>query len=389
MNIKNIVNRFGGQTALARKIGKGQTTVSHWVKTGIVPAKWQPILLELARDEGIPLSAEDFIGEIDSSKKQGAPNIIIDINGLDKKQIVLGAPQQSLELFHIEKQATIDGIEMGVLENGVPYLTESGLARMCGIARPVLNRLAVNWADEKTKPRGSAIAQLLEQSSFYEDTLFLKSELNGSEINAYIEPVCLALLEYYAFIVDEPRPDAVRAFRSLARITFRKFIYDAVGYAPEHSVIDKWRHFHDRVDMTHDAAPIGYWGVFREIAVMVVPMIRSGIMISDRVVPDISVGRAWSEFWTEHKLDDRYGERKRYDHEYPDYYPQARSNPQPAFAYPNASLGLFRDWLQQNYILTKFPKYLIGQSRKGSISADTATKAIEAFSGKAIQHKPG
>lgn len=389
MNIRNIVNRFGGQTALARKIGKGQTTVSYWVKTGIIPAKWQPILLAAAQAEGIPLSAEDFMVRQPLDQKLGPPDNYIKINSLKEKTGILGPSQQTLELFHVEKQATIDGVEMGVLESGIPYLTESGLARMCGIDRKVLNRLAINWADEKTKPRGLAIAQLLEQSSFYEDTLFLKSELNGSEINAYIEPVCLALLEYYAFLADEPRSDAVRAFRSLARITFRKFIYDAVGYAPEHSVIDKWRHFHDRVDMTQDAAPIGYWGVFREIAVMIVPMIRAGVMISDRVVPDISVGQKWSEFWIGHKLDDKYGERKRYNHEYPDYYPQARSNPQPAFAYPNASLGLFRDWLQQNYILTKFPNYLIRQRRKGSISADTATKAIEAFSGKVIQYKPG
>ena len=38
-------------------------------------------------------------------------------------------PPSQGELFHVEKQAEINGIEMGVLENGMPYLTESGLAR--------------------------------------------------------------------------------------------------------------------------------------------------------------------------------------------------------------------------------------------------------------------
>ena len=65
-------------------------------------------------------------------------------------------PKQ-LALFHVETQIEIDGVEMGVLENGIPYLTESGLARMCGIDRKVLNRLAVNWDTEKEKPRGSQI----------------------------------------------------------------------------------------------------------------------------------------------------------------------------------------------------------------------------------------
>jgi hypothetical protein len=291
-------------------------------------------------------------------------------------------------LFHVEKQAEINGVEMGVLENGIPYLTESGLARMCGIDRKVLNRLAVGWDEEQFKPRGRAISQLLEQGGYNEPTLFLKSEHRGTEINAYTEPVCLALLEYYAFVVEDPRPEAVRAFRTLARATFRKFIYDAVGYSPEHAVLDKWKHFHDRVDLTQDAAPVGYWGVFREIAIMIVPMIRAGVMISDRVVPDISVGKAWSDFWKEHDLESQHGERTRYDHEYPDYYPQSKSNPQPSFAYPNAALGTFRDWLQKNYILSKFPRYLLGQTTKGALPLHVANKAIEAFGGEQLEYKP-
>lgn len=290
-------------------------------------------------------------------------------------------------LFHVEKQIEIDGVEMGVLENGIPYLTESGLARMCGIDRKVLNRLAIGWEDEKFKPRGKQIAQLLEQSSYTESSLFLESENRGIKINAYIEPVCLALLEYYAFVIDEPRKEAVQAFRALARTTFRKFIYDAVGYSPEHAILDKWKHFHDRIDMTQNAAPIGYWGVFKEIAVMIVPMIRAGIMISDKVVPDISVGLAWSDFWKKNKLSEAYGERTRYDHEYPEYYPQSKSNPQPSYAYPNAALGIFRDWLQEHYILTKFPKYLLGQSSKGKLPIQTANKTIEAFIGKGLEQK--
>jgi len=200
-------------------------------------------------------------------------------------------------LFKVEAQAEIDGIEMGVLDTGIPYLTESGLARMCGIDRKVLNRLAINWDDEQIKPRGRQISQLLEQGGYREETLFLKSEHKGSEVNAYTEPVCLALLEYYAFFVDEPRPEAVRAFRALARLTFRKFVYDAVGYSPEQKVLDSWRHFHDRIDMTATTVPSGYFSVFKEIASMIVPMIRAGVMISDKVVPDISVGKAWSKYW--------------------------------------------------------------------------------------------
>ena len=308
-------------------------------------------------------------------------------NSLDKKMSTLGPPTMPAQgvLFHVEKQIEIDGVEMGVLESGIPYLSESGLSRMCGIDRKVLNRLATGWLDEQNKPRGRQINQLLEQGGYSEGILYLKSEHRGNEINAYTEPVCLALLEYYAFVADEPRPEAVRAFRSLVRITFRKFIYDAVGYSPEQKVLDSWKHFHDRVDMTMDAAPDGFFGIFREIAIMIVPMIRAGIMISDRVVPDISVGKAWSDFWKENNLDAKYGERTKYDHEYPFYYPQSKSNPQPSFAYPNSALGTFRDWLRRNYIASKFPNYLLGQTKKGTLLLAVANKALEAFGNKQLE----
>jgi hypothetical protein len=307
------------------------------------------------------------------------------INDLgDKSSVLVPAKNSQADLFQVEKQIVIDGVEMGVLENGIPYLTESGLARMCGIDRKVLNRLAINWSDEQSKPRGKQISQLLDQLGYAEETLFLKSEHKGSEINAYTEPVCLAMLEYYAFLADEKREEATHAFRTLARTTFRTFIYKAVGYSPEQKALDSWRHFHDRIDMTMDAVPMGHFSVFKEIAAMIVPMIRAGIMISDRVVPDISVGKAWSAYWTAKQFSDAFGERVKYDHEYPLYYPQAKSNPQPSFAYPNAALGEFRSWLQLNYIATKFPNYLLGQTKKGTIGLTVANKAIESFKGVAL-----
>lgn len=306
-------------------------------------------------------------------------------NGLGAKPMLPGPAQRPL--FQVEKQVDLDGVEMGVLENGVPYLSEAGLARMCGIDRKVLNRLAANWEDERFKPRGRQIEQLLEGSGYSESTLFLRSDLRGSPVNAYTEPVCLALLEYYAFIADEKRPEAINAFRVLARTTFRTFIYKAVGYSPEQKALDSWKHFHDRVDITADAVPAGYFSVFREVAAMIVPMIRAGVMISDRVVPDISVGKAWSQHWQEQGFDDTHGARCRYNHEYPDYYPQAKSNPQPAFAYPDSALGEFRAWLREQYIVNKFPTYMLGQQKRGAIPEAIASKVVEAVKPLRIEKK--
>ena len=56
-----IIQRFGGQTALAQLIGKRQSTVQHWAKTGLVPAHWHETLLGLARRQGIALEPKDFL----------------------------------------------------------------------------------------------------------------------------------------------------------------------------------------------------------------------------------------------------------------------------------------------------------------------------------------
>src|SRR3990167_11022946 len=58
---QRVIEKFGGQSALARLIGKGQSTVAHWAKTGSVPSKWQSELLELAAKNGINLSSADFM----------------------------------------------------------------------------------------------------------------------------------------------------------------------------------------------------------------------------------------------------------------------------------------------------------------------------------------
>ena len=62
MNIaKSIVDKFGGQTSLASLLGKGQSTVSYWVKSGTIPAKWHDKLLSLASERGFDLTIDDFI----------------------------------------------------------------------------------------------------------------------------------------------------------------------------------------------------------------------------------------------------------------------------------------------------------------------------------------
>lgn len=311
---------------------------------------------------------------------------------LDSKNLPqpASADQYTLDV-DIEIEKVVDGIEMGVLGNGIPYLTQNGLADVCGVAKSVIYDIGKDWGkhygDEVfTKDRISFIRRYLLERGYNEPELYIEVRDNNTSPPtshyAYPDVVCMSILEYYAFESKSKNDTAVANYRKLAAFGLQKFIYDAVGYAPDQKMLDSWRHFHDRLDMTLDSVPAGYFSVFREIASMLVPMIRAGIIISDKVVPDISVGKAWSEFWKEQNLSGDHGERTKYDHDYPLYYPQAKSNPQPSFAYPDSALGIFRAWLRQHYITSKFPKYLMGQAKTGKLAPQIATKVIQTFTPK-------
>ena len=63
-NAQNIIKKFGGQSALAQLIGKGQSTVQYWSKSGQIPAKWQSELINLAKEKGVNLTANDFLRDL-------------------------------------------------------------------------------------------------------------------------------------------------------------------------------------------------------------------------------------------------------------------------------------------------------------------------------------
>jgi hypothetical protein len=58
---EKIIDRFGGECALARLIGKRQSTVSYWARNGTIPALWHGRLLALARKQAVDLQRADFV----------------------------------------------------------------------------------------------------------------------------------------------------------------------------------------------------------------------------------------------------------------------------------------------------------------------------------------
>ncbi len=97
--------------------------------------------------------------------------------------------------------------------------------------------------------------------------------------------------------------------------------------------------------------PDGYWCIFREIASECCWLERRGIHLQEDAVPDISVGLLWMKEVRRLALDERCIQQ--YPHHYPD-----RRGMQYANIYPNAWLGLFRDWFQSQYLRNDFRPYV-------------------------------
>lgn len=58
---QRVIEKFGGQSNLAALLGKRQSTVEYWAKTGVIPARWHGKLISLAKENRIGLQATDLI----------------------------------------------------------------------------------------------------------------------------------------------------------------------------------------------------------------------------------------------------------------------------------------------------------------------------------------
>ena len=284
---------------------------------------------------------------------------------LETKMPIKQASAKQLVLdIGVQVQAERNGIEMGVLENGMPFLTQNGLAKIAGAARSQIYAIAQEWAEHFNdevlgKGRYSWLRRYLAERGYNEPQLYIETKRSGGQpLYAYPDIVCMAIIEYYAFEAQNRNPTSLENYRKLATYGLQKFIFDALNYTPP----DKWRFFHDRVSILAESAPDGYFIVFHEVTGLIADLINAGLPVNEKTIPDISVGNTWGPYWTANNFDGMYGPRIRYDHYYPPYVAQAKSNPQESWAYPDAALPKFRHWFRHEYLPTKYPKYILDKA---------------------------
>jgi hypothetical protein len=288
-------------------------------------------------------------------------------------------PHQTEMDLQVEKQIEIDGVGMGVLSDGTPYLTGRGLARLCGVDSSRISEMSADWNKTPAIPIAAKIQDLLKSRGVTLDKPYIEIKQRSGSFYAYPDVICLAVLEYYAFDAPNVREDAKKNYRLLAGKALHDFIYAQVGYDPNNYVPAVWQQFHDRVSLTYNSVPKGYFSVFKEIADMIVTLGQAGLHIDSSFVPDGSVGTHWSKHWEANAFDGIHGMRQRWEHNYPNYFPQAKSNPQPAWCYPEAALPEFRRWMRETYIGDgKFTKY-INTKKQQELPASFAQLVISAY----------
>lgn len=302
---------------------------------------------------------------------------------IHQKSLVLG--QSEFEFMSNIHKTTPTGIELGVLEGGIPYLSQRGLVAMSGIPRTTFQTLSDNWEEAKKTGLASEINKILEKKGYTETFLYVKVKTkDGRTVHAYTEAVCMAVLEYCAF--DRKIDKAIQSLRTFLDLGFRSFIYQAAGYQIKKEILDKWKwaHFHDRISLNNYSVPRGYFSVFKEVSGIIYDMLVSGFPLNDETVPDVSVGLCWGKYWKDNNLSNEFGDRIDYEHNYPEYFRQSASNPQPAKAYPLKALGKFREWLENEYLIKKFPPYMLKKITQLGIGTTESKKLLSLYNSKQI-----
>lgn len=265
----------------------------------------------------------------------------------------------------VVNQADVDGIEMGVIEDGTPFLTGRGLANVCGISAGTLS----DWGEivpvTGDRFRAGKMAKLLMEHGFEGDRFFEKLIYNGQEANAHPDPVCMAFLEYYAFEAGERcTEEAKNNYRILARKSLQQYIYLHTGYKTSENqnipLLHSSTYIRRLENMRDHEVDDDLWTTFREGAEVLLFVEKELRIPVDRMdLCDGSIGSHWGTYRQRKEWVDEAGS---YFHVFRDQRGKQESK-----AYKMTELPHFRKWLRHSYYPNHLPDYLINKYGKRAI----------------------
>ena len=242
----------------------------------------------------------------------------------------------------VDKAAEIDGVGMGVLSDGTPFLNQRGLAILCGVKNAHIGTISSQWSITPLKPRLEKIKGIMDGALEFPNAPHFETKFRGRRQFCYPANVCLAILEYYAFEAGVQCQDEARHnFRRLAGSKLQDLIYKEVGYSAANNNNDRLSSWLARVELNRQMAPDGYFSVFNESHTVVYELERAGARPGAKLVPDISIGSIWRKHWESQGLEAKFGMSFKCVHNYPDDHPQSKSNPQQTWCYPDSCLPEF------------------------------------------------
>ena len=131
MSAKTIVEKFGGQTALANILGIGQSSIAYWVMKGVIPSKWHAKLLSVGLQNSIDISPADFISAQEDNYNEQASTL--DTTSYSDKVPAAFMPDtaHSQFLFYASDSGKLK-IQV-VLSDETVWASQKGMAEIFGV----------------------------------------------------------------------------------------------------------------------------------------------------------------------------------------------------------------------------------------------------------------
>ena len=138
MSVRKIVDKFGGQSALAELVGVKQSAIAYWVKKGNIPSKWHSKIMSLANDQGVLLDAFELV----MCAADSSVNIVLDSDNKNPVQTgasvpALGMAENSPFLFYASQNGVVK-VQVLVEEETV-WASQRGMAEIFEVSVPTIN----------------------------------------------------------------------------------------------------------------------------------------------------------------------------------------------------------------------------------------------------------
>ncbi len=299
---------------------------------------------------------------------------------MDEQALIL-LDQGTVADVEFVREADINGVRMAVATDGRAFLSEFGVAALCGVSVATIEVIRVQWNERPVTPRIAKIKQSVAHSGHIGPSVPVTAVLNG--VRQYYFPIeaCRSILEYFAM---DAGPDctatAQKHFYKLAMTGLNDAIRQSVGADPATAEDRRWAKWRERMDPAYECEPPGYFSIFGAIQNLILKLVQAEVDVNEHTVPDSSIEDCWSQHWEQHEFARECGDRVRYTQQYPPSHPYAKSSPQQdAWAYPEKALGTFRTWLRESYVGGgQFAQALKEKVARHEMTEDEASRTVAA-----------